>query len=318
MRYYLHILIFVFFSSGVLIGQESELEIFQEIKETRTLGEHYFTPSNTLRSPFILTQVRMSLGIGGINDLRYPLIDVGDKEFFYLQGDVFAALLLFEYQHAVKDWLAVYIKLGLIGRLGSKFGSLLKQGINYQTTLNIGWMLNIYRNEKMALSGNFSLTNGNYSFISLQKFVNDVINDVSNAAIISSNNSLFGSTGLNAAYGVNQLLGFNITVDLGYGETIQRQLENKWFTILGWNADLNFTQLINAPVSLSLGYLYSSYPQNNNDNVFDNNIIFTQLNYIGRTNFVLSLDIMFSRELISADVNTAWLQSEMFSMRYLF
>jgi hypothetical protein len=308
----------IFIAYGVLPGQESEFEIFKEIRETRTLGEHYFTPSNAIKSPFILTHARMSLGIGSINDLRYPLINVGESEYLYVQGNLFAALLAFEYQHAVKEWLAVYLRFGLIGRLGSDFATFLKHGVNYATTFDIGWMIQLYRKNKFALSTSFGVTNGNYSFISLEKFVNDVINDVPNASIIKSNNSLYGLVGIKAAYGLSQFIGLNLVADLGYGETIQKELENKWFTLLGINADLNFTEIIKTPVSLSLGYLYNSYPQKDSEDMFSNNIILTQLNYIGRTNFILSLDISFSREVVAADESQVWLQSAMFSMRYLF
>jgi hypothetical protein len=260
----------------------------------------------------------MSLGIGGISEIKYPLIGLGDKEFIYLQGDVFAALLFFEYQHAVKDWLAVYIRFGLIGRLGSDFGTLIKQGINYATTFDIGWMIRVYRHDKFILSANFELTNGNYSFISLQSFINELISGVPNPSIISSNNSLYGLVGIKAAYGLTQFLGVNVVADLGYGETIQRDLENKWFTILGFNADMNFSETFKTPFSLSLGYLYSSYPKNNEEVIFSNNVFLAQLNYIGRTNFILSLDIAFSRELASSDESTIWLNTSMFSMRYLF
>ena len=106
--------------------------------------------------------------------------------------------------------------------------------------------------------------------------------------------------------------------DLGYGETIQRQLENKIFTTLGFNADLNFSNIIKTPISLSLGYLYSTYPQNNNEVLFNHNEFLFQLNYIGRTNFILSLDLSASKELGSTNENKLWLRTSMFSMRYLF
>jgi hypothetical protein len=314
-RYFLFI---TSFHSALVFGQEYEYRIYNEIKETRTLGGHYFTPSNSIKLPFILTHVKTSLGIGGINDLRYPLINLGEKEFLYLQGDIYTALLSIEYQHAVKDWLAVYLRSGLIGRLGSDFGTLIKQGVNYATSFDIGWMVRVYRNDNYSLSTNFGVSNGNYSFISLQNFVQDVINEVPNSSIIMTNNSLYGLFGLKAAHGFNQFIGINIVADLGYGEAIPRELENTWFTILGVNADLNFTDLINTPLSVSLGYLYSSYPKTNDDIIFNNNVILTQLNYIGRSNFILSLDISFSRELVGNDENTIWLNSTMFSMRYLF
>jgi len=313
-----YFIFFTFIHSALVFSQENEYKIFKEIKEARTLGGHYFTPSNSIKLPFILTHVRTSLGIGGINDLRYPLINLGEKEFVYLQGDISTALLSIEYQHAVKDWLAVYIRSGLIGRLGSDFGTLIKQGVNYATSFDIGWMIHVYRNDKYALSTNFGVTNGNYSFISLQNFIQDVINEVPNSSIIMTNNSLYGLAGVKAAHGFNQFIGLNIVADLGYGEAIHRELENTWFTILGLNADLNFTDLINTPLSVSLGYLYSSYPKTNDDIIFNNNVILSQLNYIGQINFILSLDISFSRELVGNDENIVWLNSSMFSMRYLF
>jgi len=260
----------------------------------------------------------MSLGVGGISDIRYPLFEVGGQQFVYLQGDIFAALLAFEYQHAVKDWLAIYLKFGLIGRLGSDIGTLLQQGVNYATTFDIGWMIKIYRKKKFALSATFGLTNGNYSLISLQNFVNDIISSMPNSSLIKSNNSLYGTVGVKAAYGFNDFIGVHIVTDIGYGETIQRQLENKIFTTLGFNADLNFSNMIKTPIALSLGYFFSNYPQSNNDLFFNHNEFLFQLNYIGRTNFILSLDLTASKEFAGKNVDTLWLRTAMFSMRYLF
>lgn len=313
----------IIFSILVLINttgysQDNEIEIYQEIKELRTLGGHYFSPSNTIKLPFILTHVRMSLGVGGITEIRYPLIEVGGEHYVFLQGDIFAALLSFEYQHAVKNWLAVYIKLGLIGRLGSDFGTLVQQGVTYATNFNIGWMIELYRKKKFALSTNFGVTNGDYSFISLQNFIDDILSGVQNSSIIKKNNVLSGKAGFNAAYGFNDLFGVNALAEMGYGETIQRELDNQFFNKFGINADLDFSHLIKAPLSLSLGYLYSTYPINNDEVLFNQNILFLQLNYIGRTNFVLSLDLSASKELAGRNMETLWLRASMFSMRYLF
>ena len=307
-----------FFTCSIVFGQENEIEIFHEIKDTRTLGRHYFTLSNTIRSPFILTNARMSLGIGEINDFKYPLLDLENTKFAYLQGDILAALLSFEYQHAVKEWLAVNIGFGLIGRLGTDLASFVQQGANYSTTFDIGWLINIYRQERFVIAANLGLSNGNYSFINVQNFVGDIVNKIPNPSFSASNNVLYGISGIKAAYGLSPFIGFNLSADLGYGETIQRQLDNQWFSMLGIYTDLDFTPLIRTPVSVSLGYLYSSYPRNNNENVFSNNVFLSQISYIGRTNFILGLDINFSRELIGTNDKTAWLQTIMFGMRYLF
>jgi hypothetical protein len=306
------------FISISVYGQEDEMEIFKEIKETRTLGEHYFTPNNTLKHPFILTNVRMSIGIGGISDIRFPLVEIGEQQYLYLQGSIFAALLSFEYQHAVKDWLAVFLRFGLLGRLGSDFSTLVVQGINYTTTFDIGWMIRVYRKDKFALSTSISVTNGNYSLISLQNFVNDIISGVPNARLSTKNNVLFGLLGFKAAYGFTKFFGLNGIVEFGYGETIQRKLQNTFFNIIGINADMDFRGIIKTPLSFSIGYFHTTYPQNNNDVIYDGNIVFAQINYIGRTNFILSLDLSVSRELGGRSSETLWLNTTEFSMRYLF
>jgi hypothetical protein len=303
---------------GLVFAQESELQIYEEIRSNRTLGPHYFTPGNNIQSPFILTHMRMSLGVGGINNLRYPLITIGDQEFAFVQGDIFAGIFSIEYQHAVKDWLAVYIQYGLLGRLGSDFGTLIASGINYATTFDIGWLLRIYRHKEFLLSANFNVSNGNYTFISLAQFADDIIDGIPNASLLTANNSLFGNAGLKAAYGLNQLIGFVASLDIGYGETIQRGLDNTWFTILGVNIDFNFSHLISTPISANIGYLYNTYPQQGDQVVFGNNTFVTELSYIGRTNFILSLTFDYSREKFTASQNELWLSTTRLSMRYLF
>jgi len=315
---YLIVLFLICTGSVSAFGQDEEIEIFKEIREFRTLGDHYFTPNNTIRDPFILTHVRMSLGVGGINDIRFPLVEIGGEKFLYLQGNIFAALLSFEYQHSVKDWLAVYLRFGLIGRLGSDFGTLVVQGINYSTAFDIGWMIQVYRKDKFALSTSIGVSNGNYSIISLQNFVDDIILGVPNPRLITRNNVLFGMLGLKAAYGFTKFFGLNGVVDIGYGETIQRELQNKFFSVVGINADMDFSDIFKTPLSILLGYLHTTYPQNNNDVIFDGNVLFTQINYIGRTNFILSLDLSVSRELAGQNNETLWLNTAEFSMRYLF
>ncbi len=158
----------------------------------------------------------------------------------------------------------------------------------------------------------------NYSFINLQQFIQDVVDGVSNPSLIRSNNSVYGQAGVKAAYGINEFIGINAIFDLAYGETIQRDLDNEFFTNSGLNVDLNFYKMINTPISLSLGFLHSTYPRSNDGDVFNTNVFIAQVNYIGRTDFILSLDLFFSRELSDSVNDVIWLNSAMFSMKYLF
>jgi hypothetical protein len=67
---------------------------------------------------------------------------------------------------------------------------------------------------------------------------------------------------------------------------------------------MNFAGIIKTSLSLSVGYLYSTYPKNNNDVLFNSNIFIAQLSYIGRTNFILSLNISISKELAGKNEST--------------
>ena len=168
------------------------------------------------------------------------------------------------------------------------------------------------------MSAAMEVTNGNYSIINIKQFIDDIVSSVPDASLIRSNNSLYGQAGIKAAYGINKFIGLNGIFDLGYGETIQRDTENEVFRITGINADMNFYSLIKTPVSVSLGYLHSSYPRGENEAVFKSNIFMAQINYIGRTDFIMSFDFVVSRELTQSVNDIIWLKSIMFSMRYLF
>ncbi len=289
-----------------------------ELKSERILGDHYFTLSTTLRSPFMLTHATTSIGVGGITDLKYPRIKISDNEFTYLQGDLFNALLAFEYQHAAKEWLALFLRFDLSSRMGSDFATLVEEGINYSTTFNIGWMIKVLRSKRLALSATVEVNNGDYSIISLDQFTEDIIAGNSDPSLIVTNNALYGIAGLKASYGINYFLGFSGEADLGYGEPIQKGQDNEVYVIVGAEADMNFNRLIKVPISLIMGYLYSSYPRNNSEVFFDSNIFYGQLNYIGRADFILSLELALSRELSKVDQSTIWPMTLVFNMRYLF
>jgi len=301
----------------VLLSQNEEPSQRNDIEKNRTLGNHFFTPHNLIRSPYIITYLRTSLGLGQISSIKTPFFMIGNNQYKYSQGEVLAAILSLEYQHAVKDWLAVSIQFNLVGRLGDKLNTLLAYGVNYATSFNIGWMIKLVRTERFYLSPTFELNNGNYSIISIRQLVEDIINRTQGPSLFSSNNILNGTAGLRAAYGFTNFIGIEALSNLGYGETIQKNKDNTWFYILGLNVDMNFIKIFHVPISMSTGFLHSSYPKGTNDVIFESNVGVFQISYIGRSDIVLSLDLQSSREITIND-STIWLNSLVFTMRYLF
>ena len=304
--------------NSVLLSQTEKLVDSLNLAKDRTLGDHFFTPHNLIKSPYILTDLRTSLGLGQISSINTPLFTVGDNQFKYSQGEVLAAILSLEYQHAVKKWLAVSLQFNLVGRLGSKLNTLLAYGINYASSFNIGWIIKAVQTERFYLSSTFELNNGDYSIISIHQLVEEIVNENSEPSLFSSNNILNGTVGVRAAYGFTRFIGLECLANFGYGETIQKSLDNTWFYILGLNVDMNFTNIFQVPMSISIGYMHSSYPKGNNDILYENNVGVAQISYIGRSDIVLSLDIYSSREIYSTDGSTLWLNSLTFTMRYLF
>ncbi len=308
-------LLFILLGFSTLITAQQDLD---ELTKQRDLGDHYFTLSNILRSPFVFTQINTSIGMGGITDLKYPIIVIDETDYKYLQGDLAIVLLSFEYQYAVKDWLAVFLGFEISSRLGSDFPTLFKEGINYATTFNIGWMIKIIRFEKFALSGSIKVNNGSYSIISIENFAEDIQNGNENPSLILDRYSTVGIAGLSASYGMNYFLGFSGEFNLGIGESIEREQKNKVFVNVGVEGDMNFTRLIDIPISCNLGYLYSSSPVTKSALYFDRNIFFGQLNYIDRTDFIISLNLSMSREISQGTQNLTWPKTLTFNMRYLF
>ena len=309
------IMILVIISCSVILAQTDGLS---KIEKDRTLGEHFFTPHNLIKSSYIITYLRTSLGLGEIRSINTPFFAIGENQYKYSQGEVLAAILSLEYQHAVKEWLSVSMQFNLTGRLGSKLNTLLAYGINYATSFNIGWKIKAVQTERFYLSPTFELNNGNYSVISIRQLVENIIDENPNLSLFSSNNVLNGTVGLSAAYGFTSFIGLEALANLGYGETIQKSLDNTWFYVLGLNVDMNFTKIFQVPMSISVGYMHSSYPKGESDILFENNIGVVQVSYIGRSDIVLSLDFLSSREIYTIDGSTIWLNSINFNMRYLF
>lgn len=290
-----------------------------EIKDSRTLGAHFFTVSNTLGSPFLLTNLTTFLGIGGVSDLQYAIPSIGDEsETKYIKGNLTLALFGLTYQHALKEWLAVYFGFIVNTRMGSDHVTLLKEGINYSSAFNVGWLIEILRTKDLALSGRFQVNNGSYSIISIENFTEDIISGNEDASLITDKYSTTGELNVGASYGISSFLGLNGVFGLGYGESIEDKQSNELFVDASIELDMNFTDMINVPLSVILGYKYNSFPSNSSMLYFDDNIFFGQISYIGRDDFIISLNFALSKDTSDYEGDTILPNSFEINIRYLF
>jgi len=177
-------------------------------------------------------------------------------------------------------------------------------------------LIKILRYDDFALSSNIKVTNGLYSIISIENFADDINSGNEDASLIVDYYSTSAYATLNAAYGFSKLLGLNGDLGMGYGETIQKYQSNEFYMSAGIELDMNFTEYINAPISVILGYRFNSFPENSTMLHFNRNVLFGQICYIGRPDFIISLDFKLSKE--DSGDSVIWPNTMEFSMRYLF
>ena len=221
------LVIFSLDSSATASGAEAESDI-----RIPTLNGHQFTPNGLTRDPFILTYIRNSLGIGKAVDLFVPVYENGGGEVYGLKGDLMNAILEFEYQQAVKDWVAFRAQVRIFGRLGTGTQSILSQGISANMGFEFGWMFKLAQGKKTALSGTIGVSNNSTTAVDLLGFVNGVI-EGPNVPLVKTVPVARGGVGLRYAWAATELTGFNFLGDVGLGESLDRSREDEWFFKFG-------------------------------------------------------------------------------------
>jgi hypothetical protein len=292
------VLLFVL-SSGInpLFGQTGA-SARGEAQASRTkipkLGNHKFVPSPIVRDPFIKTHIRNTLGIGKALDLEIPIVIIEGETVVGLRGDLLFTVLDFEYQHAVKDWLAVWGKFGVLGRLGTGVQSFLAQGITAATEFELGWMFKFMQTERTLLSGTLNLWNSNGTVINILEFVQDIVDKgelTPENELVRKRPFLRGGGGLRFAWAASDFLGVNLIGEGAYGESVDRREKNRVYVKLGGSIDFDLKSRTVVPIGFALGYTVDTFPSGG-DNTIDENVqtAFLRISYTGREDFIISLD----------------------------
>ncbi len=189
-------------------------------------GGHRFIHNALVPSPNISSFVRASLSFGESPAPQVPIFVIGGVDLSSLQGDLLFAGMDFEYQHAVKSWIAVRARFRMIARLGNEVSSLLSAGVTASTGFELGWLVKLVRTDRLMLSGSLEVSSNKTTILDLLGFVEDVLDTVP-ARLVRNTPSARGGAGLRFAYGVSPLFGFTTFVSGGYGESTDRRAENE-------------------------------------------------------------------------------------------
>ena len=223
------------------------------------LNKHYFIPNSNTPSPFIKSHFGMNLGIASSSDFDNIILEIDEETIIGLKGSLIFADLNFDYQQKIKDWIALYINVGVTARIGTELQSLLTQGVNTVAAFKIGWLVNIAEGKRDKLSASIQVNNYTANVINIGDFITDIIDEVENPSISKNVPLLNGNVGLRYAHGFNELFGFQGFGDIGYGESYERG-ESLFTYQLGGLFDMNLATKTKTPMGFALFYNIIAQP----------------------------------------------------------
>ena len=165
----------IFLSMLALLGAGPARAQEQKVLGRPSMGGHSFTETVDVPSPYVRTFIRNRLGMGQALNLEIPPIEVGGVQISGLEGSLLFAILDFEYQYAIKDWIAIRARFVGSGRLGSDTLALLYEGVTMSTGYEFGWLIHLQEREKTALSLDLNLSNRSFTGVNITQFVDDII-----------------------------------------------------------------------------------------------------------------------------------------------
>lgn len=257
------------------------------------LGTHVFVPNMALAEPFLNTHIQTTVSMGSTQNATVPVVDIeGETIIGTAEADIFLAGIGFKYQHKVKEWLAAGLDFDVAGRVGTTTPSLVSEGLTGAVSYQVGWLMAIHRSEKFLLSGSANLGNSSGTFVNILSWVDGILAG-EEVSLVQARQSVRGSGGLHAAWGLSPRFGLLGTLVLSYGEPFDVQTSNSWYhdSRLGLSYDLAFD--LNVPLGLALS---GGHFENFEDSSIEKGIWFwsARLAIQSRDDFSIGFDLQTS------------------------
>ena len=318
-------LVLVAFASVTAIeaSPAQDLAVDTSLYPTRgmTVGGHTFSPTASMPDPFIRTFARNSLGFGRTPNLEIPLVEIGGTPYTWNSGNLIFSLIQFEFQGALREWLAFDAQINVTGRLANETIPLLSQGVVLITGYELGALFRVHRSEDMTLALAAGATNVGVTNVDLRRFISAIID--SNA--LTPNNFLVASTPsvhvfgeVRVAYGFNDLFGIMGQARLAYGEAAQRQASDRWFMTFAMLLDLNLQRRWNAPIGFAFGVKTSTNPGGANEDGRSIASFVSRVSYLGARDFELGVDLSYNRIPVTSLPDKTTFLAATIDMRLLF
>ena len=281
------------------------------------VGETRVVPTTFLPDPFINTKVSLGLGYGKSSNILTPLLEIEGDPILGLEGDLLYLILDFEYKYAVREWVAVWARIRVAGRLGNEIQSILAQGVNAATGFELGWLFRLYETDRHYLSTGISVRNGSATLVDILGWANGIIEDEEVGLIWKS--PTLGTVGeMHYAYAANDFTALQFLGQLSYSETVIRATNNEWYYGLGGLVSFDLAKRTDAPVGLALGYKYTTIPEGGDEIAEGTHAVLVGLSYMGRPDFSIGLDLEFQKVPLKGLDDPAKFFTATISSQYFF
>jgi len=309
-------------SANLIHAQENGFKLNKDEISLPVLDNHKFVVNPFTRSPFIKTYFHNSLGFGQALDLQVPIIDINGDPVVGLRGNLYFITLDFEYQYAVNDWLAVWMNFGMLSRIGDGVQTMLAQGINATTSLELGWMFRLIETKKTLLSGTINLWNSSGTIINIYDFIQRIIDEgglsPDNRMIISRNFLQLGG-GFRFAWAASDLIGINLLTEFAYGESVDRRNENELYYNFAGSLDLDLNREIEVPIGFAFGMRVNSFIAGSDTSIKNKvGAMFLKIVYTGQDDFLIGLNLIWRRMPMATLDQTLYGGSAVLNIDYFF
>ena len=278
---------------------------------------HTFSPISSVPDAFVRSYIRTGLGMSMTSDVDIPLGIVDGDTLLATRGGLVFANLALEYSQTIKDWIAFRAQFNVNGRLGTGTSALLTTGLSAATGFEIGWLMRLMETDRGYMSLSFDVKNTNFTTIDISQFVEDII-DGEDAELVRNTPSLRAGVGLRYTHAFSPLVGLISFFETGYGESVDRESEDEWFTRFGATVDFDLAAVNWLPIGLAVGYSQDSFPEGGADITDVVRAAHFRIGYTGREDLALGLNFTFSTFPTDQLDKTIHASGIVFDIRYFF
>lgn len=283
-----------------------------------SLAGHTFVSTDLVPDAFVRSYLRSSVGYAQAAQIDYPPRVVAGDTLSALNGNLVYALLSFEYQHAIRDWMAVRASLGMRSRLGTQVTSLVSEGVTVTNGFEFGWLARLRATTRTMLCGSLAVTNQTVTVIDPKQFAEDVANGVAEARLIDHVPTVRTAGSLRYAWAINRPFGVTVLTEGSYGESPRRRSPDSWEYALGASMDFDAGAAWGVPLGAALAYRRMSLPVITTTDNGDASETVLRLAYNGRPDFLISVDILGVLDRDNSRAQAVWAGGAAISMRYYF